>query len=204
MFNQIPIAGAAVTRALLHSAYQTSVSQSSHTFSGVPFGTAHPDRRILIVQAANGEKTTCTVAGNPTALLVTGSGALPVNHFMLHLPTGTSGSVVVSGSNSINCAIHVYSLIPASDTPVDTLDTIGGSLNTHGCVIGGCCSGENLPGTASVVWDNLTEDAVLAWTSTFASWRFSVASRGDAPSSLSLTPTGAGTVNMAAASFKPF
>lgn len=206
MFNQIPLAGAAVTRSYLHGEAKDNLA-TSHTFTSVPLGTEHPDRRILVVQGANASKSSCTVAGNASSLLVSGNSGtygLPVSFWMLNLPTGTSGSIVVSGSNSRGCGIHVYSLTPASDTLVGTVNAVGGSLTAQACVVGGAFIGEATTPPLSISWTNLTEDGAVEWLENTVYYRLSAASRGDAPSSLTLSPTGTNTPNMAAASFKPF
>lgn len=204
MFNLIPLAGAAVTLSYLYGSGQNNTA-TSHTFTSVPFGSENPERRILVVQGANASKSTCTVASNSASLIETGnSGAssIPVNLWMLHLATGTSGSIVVSGSNSRGCIIHVYSLVPASDTLVDTIDAVGGTINTQGCVVAGALLGGS-SSPLSVTWTNMTEDGSIEIASTVY-FRLSVASRVNAPSSLTLSPTGTETPSLAAAAFKPF
>lgn len=144
---------------------------TTYTFSSQSFGPADSTRQITVAiwMFAGGAASVSSVTiGGVSATLIT--SALPVTNVGVYLykaavPTGTSGSVVVTFSTTIaTCAISVYSVLNAnttvSATATDT--TLSGNdlsaslaIPAHGGAI--ACAQGITTGSFDVTWANITE-----------------------------------------------
>jgi hypothetical protein len=131
-----------------NATYSDAVGKSSYTFSGVSFGTENQQRYVIVsVYGSAGTaptSATVTIGGvSATALIASNSR----NFYIAKVPTGTSGTVVVTFSSATNeCVISSYSVVGLqSTTPVDTKDvsvanntTISTTINvsSNGFVLG--------------------------------------------------------------------
>jgi len=116
----------------------TSTSASTHTFTGVDFGTAAADRRILIGISVNSSQDPTSFSGTiggvavflVAGLQVTGGQAAAL--MMANVPTGTSGTVYIS-HNTGSVAVGVWSLYDAAPGVYDSAtDDSDNEANTSG------------------------------------------------------------------------
>ena len=137
------------------------VDRSSYTFSSVPFGDADGGRYIIVgVAHVTSSVTGVTVDGN-SATLAHSSGNLAL--YIVNLPTGTSGSVVVSmAGTAARCAISVYSaknitsMTPVYDSAADNTDPGNLDCDIPGPSIAIGLGFSNV--STSATWTGLTED----------------------------------------------
>lgn len=122
--------GAVPANAHLYSNYSVTTGV---TFSGVPLGVEHASRFIVVgVNSGNANAaqiTGVTVAG-VTATKLTETSAAAWFHNTLWIaavPTGTSGSVVITNSSATWNNTSVMALYLASGTPVATANDINGT-----------------------------------------------------------------------------
>lgn len=115
--------------------YSTTVSDVStvnggvdRTFSSVDIGFAHANREVVVIWSG---RTSVLVLTQPTVTIggitatqvvaITGSAGAQIYMCRANVPTGTTANIVVNISQtSTDGTIHVYPLIPASGTPVDS------------------------------------------------------------------------------------
>lgn len=137
---------------------------ATYTFTSQSFGTAVADRKIAIgVMVRHGSATVDSVTAGGVSLTQIISLANSVNKCEIWIgdvPTGTTGSVVVSMSASADrCSIGVHRLTgaldSADDTASSTADPLVASIN---CPAGGAILGVARSGlSATYSWTNLTE-----------------------------------------------
>lgn len=104
--------------------YQTYVydgtAKTTYTFSGVSFGAAESGR-VVVVQATStsGIVTGVTIGGVTATLVYANDGSASSNNlYRATVPSGTSGSVVLSTTGGPNAAgIIVWSLYGVNATP---------------------------------------------------------------------------------------
>lgn len=150
----------------------TSATATSFTFTGATFGTADPERYILV-----GIGTSVSGGGLPTGVTIGGVTASRVKSSSLGtnptadlwqalVPTGTSGNVVATyGSNATRIvSMGVYSLLPvlsssyssakggAGVAPLTASDSI--DVPATGVVIA-----IGVANTGAAAWSGLTENA---------------------------------------------
>lgn len=135
--NRLRGGGAPASSSLVHTDHGESASNTlTHTFSTRSLGTAASDRRIVVFAGGRGgaaATATCTVQGisatQEANVHWTTSGDTQLIMFVVDVPTGTTGDVVVTWSFTCDrCGIEVYALYgTASGTPdvVSTRDTAG-------------------------------------------------------------------------------
>lgn len=144
---------------------------SSYTYNGVAFGTASARRTIIVAfqdsQGTAGAPDSMTIGGITASLELTGgSGARPMQFWVARVPTGTTGTIVVSRSagTMVGSSINVYAAYDlTSDTPfataaADGTTTLDLSLNAPG---GGIVIGFGRAVNAAsrtFTWSGLTED----------------------------------------------
>lgn len=122
----------AATRTFLQTAVSTT-SASTYTFSSQNFGTESADRYIVAAAVGRSDDATGTITldsvsigGEAATLSVnhrnTGGSNITFAAFAIaHVPTGTTGDVVVTFSGAIlRCGIALYSATSVDPTPTDT------------------------------------------------------------------------------------
>ncbi len=141
---------------------------TTYTFASQALGTASADRKIVvgIVGAAGGARTisSVTVGGvSATALgtLYAPLAGVMVGFYIASVPTGTTGSVVVTWSSGcVRCAIGLWAVTGASSTVSATLQNGAepqtGSLTVpaNGAFAAIAYNGNN----TTYTWTNATED----------------------------------------------
>jgi hypothetical protein len=149
--------------------YSFTTSPAAQTFSNVPFGTAAADRRVVVVAATGTALATpsgVTAGGVSGSLVVRvdGGDSMDIDIWIVTVPTGTSGDVVVTqGTASSAGGMAVYTLHGASATANDT-DTAtqenpyAGTIDVTagGAVIAG--SHANHASNPTSTWSGITED----------------------------------------------
>lgn len=113
----------------------------ARTFSAVNFGAAHADRQVVVVWSGRtGSQATGTptvVIGGVTATQVvglTGGAGAQIAMFRANVPSGSSGSVVVTiNQSSSDGVIHVYRVVPRN-TATPVVDSAG-NFNTTTSVL---------------------------------------------------------------------
>ena len=134
MIGLMPFAKFASTVTVTANAtYSNAVGATSYTFSGVAFGIENQQRYIII--SVYGSSTsvpasaTVTIGGISATALIASSSR---NFYIAKVPTGTSGTVVVTFSSATTeCVISSYSVVGLqSTTPFDTKDvTVANNAN---------------------------------------------------------------------------
>lgn len=166
---------------------------TSYTFSGMSFGAEKARRNLLVFAAFTGGSSVF----NPTTVTVGGASATYIGLYfwIVSLPTGTSGSVVLDGPAALNATVAVWSLYKfRSATPVAAetnppAPPVSIDAQSQGFVFG---VGRGISGTTDVVWSGLTEDDEI---NTEGGFRFSFASERattTAPVSVDITLSGSG------------
>jgi hypothetical protein len=138
---------------------------TSHTFSGVNFGTAGPNRSIVVVVLgfSVAPPNSCAIASViATQAIAENNAGCFAQLYIAPVPIGTSGTVAIGGANSMSLEIAVYAIFAnSSQAPASTgnsganpgsatLTCPGGSF-----AIAGMASLNN-PGVSS--WTGLTKD----------------------------------------------
>jgi len=112
--------------AILTFLMSASQSSGSGIYSGVSFGPASADRTIIVcVDAADGPKNTAVTIGGVSASLVIKSGqtgsTTEDQMWIAAVPTGTSGTIALTGQSGGATAIGVYAVTGLrSLTPTST------------------------------------------------------------------------------------
>lgn len=153
----------------------SSSTLTTYTFSGVSLGAADVNRKIAVTigghRAASGRTiVSCTIGGVSAVELVfvaavAGSNTVLQSVWIASVPTGTTGNIVVTFSNTMDrIGVDVIRLIGANSTAYHTAtddEADGGFAVTAninavsgGCVIGVTCTSNS---GRTVIWTNLTE-----------------------------------------------
>lgn len=157
-------------------AYQNSsgdpVDRTTYTFASQPLGTADTNRRMfaMVIAESNafvGQPSSVTIAGVSATLLRTQNdafGTCTISLWTAVVPTGTTGDVVVTHSNSRrSCCVALYRAIGAAATlhasgfndstgnPSVAVDVPSGGV--------GMAAIANANGPGPFVWTNYTENA---------------------------------------------
>lgn len=167
----VPLAGSVARRQFV-GYDESSADQTVYTFSAEPIGAARSDRQVLLcVHARKASATaitaTATINGVSTTVVqqvhnATGGAANYAGMFMLNVPTGTTGDIVITFNAAVlRVGMQIYRLTGlASTTPVDTYsgtttlsDTL--TISTNSVVIGAANRGS---GSITTVWTGITED----------------------------------------------
>ena len=143
-----------------------AVIASGTTFSSVDFGTAASDRSIIVfVVTWNGSVTGMTIGG-VTATEISGdvtTTSFHGNAFYASVPTGTSGNIVLTTTNTAESGIIVYNAFGGSLQNFNTfaasgLPTIDISLNVDaGDAVMAMATAAN--SVNSITWTGVTADA---------------------------------------------
>ena len=114
-----------------------ATNQNDYTFSAVNIGTAAADRLVVVAATVIDPPGTqsCTIGGNPATLVVedTAQSGVSVAIYSLVVTTGTTADITIDhpgGQSASSAAISVYSLYPASTTPVDSVNNSGDSVGS--------------------------------------------------------------------------
>ena len=164
---------------VVEASFITSTESSSdlteYTFSGVSLGTAHTNRRIVVVSGANKVSSnrsisSMTIGGVSASFIVkattSGGTQATMEIWSAIVPTGTTGDIVVTGNAGLGgCGIDVYRLIGANSVAAATLTDItdGGANDFSGSLYlpggGVIIAGFHMDSSASrtATWTNLTE-----------------------------------------------
>jgi hypothetical protein len=128
---------------VLGSYFGLTSTRSSYTFNSVAFSEPSADRYIIV--SVHGRQTTTptlnsvTIGGVSATLLVqqrnTSSGLSISSFWIAYVPTGTSGSVVVTFSGNMGrCMGHSYAIYNLnSTTPIST--ATAGTANTNPLIL---------------------------------------------------------------------
>ncbi len=106
--------------------YSFTTSPAAQTFSSVPFGTAASNRHVVVVAATGTALATPSgvTAGGVSGTLVVrvdGGDAMDIDIWIVAVPTGTSGDVVVTqGTASSAGGMAVYTMTGANATAFHT------------------------------------------------------------------------------------
>lgn len=134
------------------------------TYTGISLGAAQSDRAIIVtVDYVAISLSSVTIAGIAATLVASAtSSSTSASIWIALVPTGTSGNIVLSGSQIALSGIGVYSAtgllsLTPFDTSTDTVRPITMSLNVPalGLVVGTAC---NNGGSANWVWSDLSSD----------------------------------------------
>lgn len=129
--------GGAVVTATPTAVSTNAANQTTYTFSGLSVGAAADDRVVvLLIAGRRGSATpatvsSCTVAGSSATSAVSNSHTVSttsetVSIQYVELPSGTTGDVVVTWSNSLTgCGVRVFALYGATATPTATSSADG-------------------------------------------------------------------------------
>lgn len=143
---------------------------STYTFTGKSFGSAAGDRRVIVVVGSRvntaGAVPTCTIGGVSATEVVrannAGAGASTdiTSIFIAHVPTGTTGDVVVGWNlTMLRCTIGIYRMTGAGDGVYENKTDITLSSSTLSTTI-------NVPGNGACLasaWGNATS-STFTWT----------------------------------------
>jgi hypothetical protein len=156
------------------TAFETSADNTVYTFPGVSFGAAAPNRYIAIAAGSrsgndSGVITGITIGGVAGTQIANigntaggGSGVSNAAIFLAHVPTGTTGDVVVThASGAVRCAIAIYRAIGISPVPTDTGTSISSDPSTTLDIAQGGVAlaiTHNDASGAAATWTGLTED----------------------------------------------
>lgn len=144
---------------------------STYTFSSTNFGTASSGRYLICVVSGRTQDgtssgdliTSVTIGGVSATISVQAHNSGNAQGIAIaHVPTGTSGDVVVVFNETMtNADIAMYattgvSSVTATDTATSTADPLSDTLNINagGIAVGGAKSDS---GSATATWLNLTE-----------------------------------------------
>lgn len=116
----IPCPSAGLIKTLLGTA---SRSVGSFVFTDFPLGQEDPDRYLVVASAfggASAQPSGCLVDGNSADLIIGDGGGRRVRMWGITQPTGTTGTIQLTGSGD-GCGIIVWSLTPLrTTTPTQT------------------------------------------------------------------------------------
>jgi hypothetical protein len=109
-------------------------SASPHTSAGMNFGTADPTRKLILVafgtagSVASGNPSSCTIGGVTATLAASVVISQVWSHIWIaDVPTGTSGSVVLSGvsGNWVSaCALYAVTNLQSSTPTATSTDSV--------------------------------------------------------------------------------
>ena len=150
-----------------------AASQTTFTFSGVNFGNPSPYRSIIVVANARTigllPAGTATIGGVSANRANTTSSSAPANIFSANVPTGSTGSIVISFSSfaTSGCAIAVYACYGLGSAVARSADwgLVTGASNTQTVTAETddfIFAGLLLPSNLSVTWTNVTQNATQA------------------------------------------
>lgn len=152
------------------AALSNGININSGTASGVDFGAAHTYRRIvcIVTEDGSGGALTATIGGVTATVHAQaghfgGATGLHVAVFSAIVPTGTSGSVVITSGGSVR-RLAVFRLVrfdvlaSGTDETQVTTGSVSVEVSTAagGVVIGGYTGSTNTVATG-VTWTNATE-----------------------------------------------
>lgn len=207
--------GGTATRTFLAATGDTA-DLTTYTFAGQNLGTASADRIIVVAIAgregdggANRTLSSVTVAGI-SATIIANSGNVPTHTdiAVAAVPTGTSGSIVVTYSGQVSrCVIGTWATtgMSASSTSADASDTSDPYSASVDVPAGGVAFGISYDnGNTTFTWTGLTEDSDAVYegrTVSFASAAFASQQTGLAVQADAATDSGVGRAGFA--SFGP-
>lgn len=211
MFNLVPYAGMALNYANVDKGSSTSSGAGSITFSftGKQFGKEDADRHLLCLSAFGGssaQPSSCTIGGVSATLVAGDTGVRRSQIWRAHVPTGTSGNVVISGTSGANgCGFLLYSIYPLRNTSAVSTLTSSGNLTipSGGVGIGAAMDSVVSGNPLSIVWTGLIGDDYVLWTSG-NDFRLSAAILGNVSGVFAVNAVGssAGDYGLACASFE--
>lgn len=164
------VAAAPVAVAHLASPAVLNTGGSTRTFSSISFGTEAADRFIYVLVCRNeaGSSSGLTVGGVSATRIAgaeSGGGEVNVNVHRALVPTGSSGSVVITyGFDPGSVTIDVFSATGAAEAAFDTLEVnndgsspVAGAIDiaANGALIGGVAARLSSAGTWT--WTGATE-----------------------------------------------
>ena len=142
---------------------------TTYTFNSVPFGAAEANRILIVAFMYNrigGQGThSCTIAGNATTVVQANGTNVSTSLCYTKIPSGTSGTVVVSSDagTGLAASIAVFRLVgQTSDTPFHSHAPAGGGDSSRAVTInlptngGACISAGGDNGNPSGNWTNAT------------------------------------------------
>lgn len=185
-----------------------NTAASSHTFTGVNLGTAHPTRKMLLFMSSYGEAGTYTATFDGVAATeLTGCRADPftTGHgtaFIINKPTGATATIVIGLSVTRPAFFGLYALYNVrSSTPTDTdvgTTTTDANLSVNVAARGVAASYAMVGEASSWEWTGMTEnfDAVLPAESLTHSGASYTAVAAQSPLNLSSTPAFAFGINI--------
>lgn len=169
IFPTVMVAGGTPSISFEDSAFDdvTGSTSSPATFTGVSFGSASGSRRVLVGAAISTNGTpSVTIGGvSATQVALATNGAVKAGLYLVDLPTGTSGTVVVSSTavrgDAFIAVWAVYNI--RSSTPTATATDTGAtpwdvSLNVEHRGVAASFLFGNGTGVASASWTGMTED----------------------------------------------
>lgn len=123
-----------VVSVVANATYSKATGAASYTFTGVSFGVENQHRYIIVAVYGSFSGTisasaTVTIGGVTATPLIANNSR---NFYIAKVPTGSSGTVVVTFLNSSNeCVITSYTVTGLqSITPIDTKDvTVNNNVN---------------------------------------------------------------------------
>ena len=194
------------------ASYEDQTSQTTYTFASSAFGTANASRRVIIgiSSAIVGSATisSVTIGGVSATISVQATqGTRAVTGIAIaSVPTGTTGSVVITFSNAmLRCAIGVWATYDLqSNTATATTSSVANplalSLNVlAGGVALGCLYDNNVG--AGVVWTGFTERYDFGAQGRYSGADYT-ASAAQTPLSVTATATAAADTGGVAAAFR--
>jgi len=192
-----------------HAYTITPSGSSSHTASGLSFGPAVGARYIVaaIGFTASSNLSSVTIGGVAATILVTAAANTRTAIAIAKVPTGTSGSVVITGTSLIASGISVYSLsyirsASATDTASDSSGptiSLTTDADARGVIVATVAS--LITGTGS--WSNATVDFNTNTGSTFVHTSASYVATAAVTQAISCTTSGgAATTTGVSAAFR--
>jgi hypothetical protein len=167
-----PGGGADVKSLTFIGSHEDGTNATTYTFSSASLGAAAGDRRIILgvcaTQSSEQNISSVTIGGVTATKVVETSGTRKVTILIAHVPSGTTGDIVVTyaGSGSARCGIGVWAATGlTSDTAVDSTTSTAspGSLAlttvVGGFVVAVAQNGEDVSGTT---WTDATEQYDIA------------------------------------------
>lgn len=172
-FPFVPVSGTPAVPSYVTISNSKSTAGAVVTYTGISIGTANANRYVIVGYGGGeggGTLVSATINGvNATKTVSADTGNGSVGFIIAKVPTGTSGSVVLTFTNSLSSgrgAIIVWTVTnlvsaTASSTATDTTATANAYDGTlvipaDGFGLGVVYQGDN--GLRTFTWTNLTED----------------------------------------------
>lgn len=185
--------------------HTTSTNATNYTFTDKGIGTASADRVVVVrVTQLGGIIDKMTIGGVKAVKAISAGTTNNISEiWFANVPTGTTATIVITGTiSSVGCGIAISTMTNTGGGPSDAAQDISGALSQSltipegGAAVGVACN--NVAGTPTTVWANLTEEYDEAVDTNRSQSGASSSTAGTPTITATFTPSGSDNFALAA------